>query len=152
MTISRCDPALTGIALLMAALATGGVACAQGAGDVVVAPDDAVPIDVPSGQPVTPIDVITDLAGPSGLTVRFRFLSPEIAPGASIDAETAAVDMAAICETYALPRVLDADPLPAQVIISLADRVVPFGQSDPDATQFFEAYRIENGHCLWEMF
>ena len=155
MTISRFDPGfragMRGVASL-AWIAVCGPLLAQTSGETVVAAEDAGPIDVPSGQPVTPIDVITDAAGPAGLTVRFRFLAPEIAPDASIGFDTATSDMAAICETYALPRLIDADPQPAQIIISMADRLVPFGQTDPDATQFFEAYRIEDGQCLWEMF
>jgi len=34
----------------------------------------------------------------------------------------------------------------------LSDRAVPFGESAPDVTQFFESYRIENDVCVWEMF
>ena len=53
---------------------------------------------------------------------------------------------------FALPRIDPHGPQPAQVIISLSDRPVPFGEVEPDVTQFFEAYRIENGACIWEMF
>ena len=62
------------------------------------------------------------------------------------------IDLAALCDSYALPRAAEATPVPDQIIISLADRVVPFGQTDPDATQYFEAYRIEDGACVWDMF
>jgi hypothetical protein len=44
------------------------------------------------------------------------------------------------------------DPKPAEIIISLSDRDVPLGQDDPDATQFFSSYQIEDGACVWEMF
>ena len=43
-------------------------------------------------------------------------------------------------------------PQPSQIVISLSDRAVPFGEADPEATQFFEAYRVEGGACIWEMF
>ncbi len=108
------------------------------------------PIPVPSGQAVTLIDVIQDTAGPSGLTVRFRFLAPAIAEG--IDFETAAADMADLCSTYALPRISATGPVPAQIVVSLHDRVLPFGEAAPGAVQYFEAYRIEDGACIWEMF
>jgi hypothetical protein len=29
---------------------------------------------------------------------------------------------------------------------------VPFGEPAPDATQFFEAYRVEGDTCIWEAF
>ncbi|MDH5531341.1 MAG: DUF6497 family protein, partial [Paracoccaceae bacterium] len=33
-----------------------------------------------------------------------------------------------------------------------SDRVVPFGESDPEATQYFEAFSIADGTCIWEAF
>jgi Family of unknown function (DUF6497) len=113
---------------------------------------DTAFVDVPSGQPVTLIDVVLDEPGPAGNTMRFRFLAPEIAPDASIAFDIAVIDMAALCDSYALPRANEATPVPDQIVISLADRIVPFGQTDPDATQYFEAYRIVDGACVWDMF
>jgi len=119
----------------------------------VVLTGDAAAIAVPSGQAVTLQDVIWNAAGPNGLTLRFRFLAPQIAREAGdVDFETASADMLALCQTFALPRLAELGPQPQQIIISLADRVVPFGETSPDATQYFEAYSIENGTCIWEMF
>lgn len=110
-------------------------------------------IVVPSGQTVTLIDVITNIPGPSGLTTRFRFLAPAIArDGGKVDAETAAADMDDLCQTYALTRISNLGPQPAQIIISMADMDVPFGEDHPEATQFFNAYSIEDGKCVWDMF
>ncbi|GGW36096.1 hypothetical protein GCM10011452_25680 [Gemmobacter lanyuensis] len=119
----------------------------------VVLTGDAAAIAVPSGQAVTLQDVIWNAAGPNGLTLRFRFLAPQIAREAGdVDFETASADMLALCQSFALPRLAELGPQPQQIIISLADRVVPFGETSPDATQYFEAYSIENGTCIWEMF
>lgn len=115
----------------------------------VVAP---VPVPVPSGQAITFLDVIHDAPGAAGLTVRFRFLAPGIAPDGGVDFETAVADMAHLCETYALPRIAVTGPIPAQIIISLSDSPVPFGEATPEVTQFFEAYSIEGGLCIWEAF
>ena len=41
-------------------------------------------------------------------------------------------------------------PKPARVIVSMSDRPTEFGAAVPEATQFFEAYRIEKGVCIWE--
>ena len=121
---------------------------------LVAAPALAEGIVVPSGQPITLHDVIWGAPGPEGLTVRFRFLAPQIARvGGSVDFDTAAADMAALCETYALPRtVTGTGPQPAQIIISLSDIAVPFGAAAPEATQYFESFGIENGACIWEVF
>ena len=112
-----------------------------------------VPIPVPSGQTVTYFETIQNAQGPEGLTYRFRFIAPAIArDGGTVDAETALEDMAALCESFALPALPVSGPVPAQIIISLADRPVPFGEPAPEATQFFEAFRPEDGACIWEGF
>lgn len=119
----------------------------------VVLVGDASPIAVPSGQPVTLLDVIWNEMGPDGLTLRFRFLAPQIArTGGSVDVDTATTDMQALCESFALPRISDFGPVPQQVIISLSDMNVPFGETAPEATQFFEAFTIRDGACIWEMY
>lgn len=109
-------------------------------------------VPVPSGQPVTFLEAILNEAGPDGMTARFRFVAPGIAEGGGVAFETAASDMAYLCETYALPRIAVTGPMPAQVVISLSDRPVPFGQAAPEVTQFFEAYSIDGATCIWEAF
>ncbi len=111
------------------------------------------PIPVPSGQRVVLQDVVQDAPGAYGLTYRFRFLAPAIArEGGTVDVDQAMADMQHLCEAYALPRLSSTGPAPAQVVISLSDIAVPFGETAPEATQYFEAYRIENGACIWEVF
>ena len=51
---------------------------------------------------------------------------------------------------FAPIEVANMHPQPEQIVISLMDRLVDFGATNPDATQFFEAYRIEDGTCIWE--
>ena len=114
-----------------------------------VLPGDGAPLDVPSGQAVTLQEVIWNVPGAQGLTLRFRFVAPDLA---ALDIEAALADMQALCETYAAPRVTDFGPQPNQIIISLADAARPFGEADPDAVQYFEAYRLENGACIWEIY
>lgn len=110
-------------------------------------------ITVPSGQVVTLLDVIMDTQGPEGLTMRFRFLAPGVAKdGGTITAEVAGADMDALCQDYALPRVADTGPQPAQIVISMSDMDVPFGESHPEATQLFNSYSIADGLCVWDMF
>jgi hypothetical protein len=145
-----CPPNWTS-GVLLVALLSGGPVFAQDT-PVVIPAEDTAPVDVPSGQPVTLIDTVLNEPGPAGATIRYRFLAPEIAPGASISFDTAVIDIAALGDSYALPRIAGTDPQPDQIIISLSDRSIPFGQADPDATQYFEAYRIEDGACVWELF
>jgi hypothetical protein len=111
--------------------------------------DDATSEDavtVPSGRDVRFLDVILNAPGTAGAAARFRFVSPGLQGG-----DDAAADMQALCETYALPRIVGMVPEPQQIIIVLADREVPFGESAPDAVQFFEAYAPKDGSCIWEL-
>ncbi len=122
-----------------------GPACAGGA------------IKLPSGQEVTLLEVIANSPGSDGVAMRYRFLAPDVArAGGKLDPDTAGKDMEWLCQTYALPKLPTTGPKPTEIIISMADRDVPFGESDPDATQFFNAYSIDysNGttNCLWEPF
>jgi hypothetical protein len=110
-------------------------------------------IDLPSGQGVTFLDVVNGVPSAGGLAVRFRFLAPEIARvGGTVTADAALGDMQVLCDTYAIPRIASTGPQPSQIIISLSDRDVPFGEPDPNATQYFEAYSIVDGACVVEEF
>lgn len=111
------------------------------------------PIALPSGQKVTLLEVLSNIPGNDGLAVRYRFLAPEIArEGGTLDAETAGKDMDWLCTTYVLPRLSQNGPKPAEIVISMSDRDVPFGEEHPEATQFFNSYAIADGACEWEMF
>ncbi len=106
--------------------------------------DDA--IQLPSGRLVTFHDVIeTDEAS------RYRFLEPDLSMVLDVIAyEVLEADMRFLCESFALDRIEGG--MPTQIFISIADRPVEFGVQDPDATQVFEAYRPEDGACIWEEF
>lgn len=128
----------TALALLITA-----PALAEGAGGIAL----------PSGREVAFHDVIWGEVGPGGLTVRFRFLEADLA--AVVDAtpyDELEADMQFLCQDYALARIANTGPQPATIMVSISDRPVDFGAPDPAATQVFEAYRSEDGICIWEGF
>ena len=106
-------------------------------------------VEVPSGRKLSLIDIVTNAPGPAGATARFRFLAPGLA---SDEAEAAAADMQAVCDSFAVKRIDGMVPAPQQIVISFADAAVPFGEAAPDVIQFFESFRPENGACVWEVF
>jgi hypothetical protein len=106
-------------------------------------------VEVPSGRALSLIDIVTNAPGPAGATARFRFLAPGLEPD---EAETAASDMQAVCDSFAIGRIDGMVPAPQQIVISFASAAVPFGEAAPDVVQFFESYRPENGACVWEVF
>jgi len=106
---------------------------------------------VPSGQAVMLQGIFLEEG--DSLVLRVRFLTPQIArDGGTVDYDMAAKDMLHLCDVVVRPQVEASDDKPDQIMISFSDIEVPFGQADPQATQFCEAYRIENGACIWEVY
>jgi len=125
------------------ALLCAAPALAEGAGGIAL----------PSGREVAFHDVIWGESGPAGLTLRFRFLEPGLAQALDeMDYDDLEADMAYLCETYALARIASTGPQPSQVVISISNRPVEFGEADPEAVQVFEAYTPEADGCIWEGF
>ncbi|WP_120636094.1 DUF6497 family protein [Ruegeria sp. EL01] len=107
-------------------------------------------LPVPSGQPVHLSDVLLD-NNPGELWVRFRFIAPKIGSSVGrIGYDVATKDMEHLCQTLAIAYVAQHQLDPARVVVSLSDRPIEFGDAAPDATQFFEAYRLEQSQCIWE--
>ncbi len=104
------------------------------------------PVDVPSGLNVVFHDWLDDQGAH-----RFRFVAPEIGPGGK-DFSDVLDDMAFLCDKFVLPQ-LEIQGLSAtQVVISLMQEPVDFGELQPETTQYFESYSVENGLCIWEVF
>ena len=105
---------------------------------------------VPSGQDIELFEVLIDEVS-TETWLRFRFLAPEI--GATDKGKTFAQiepDFAHLCAQVALPYMGDFDLHAEVVAITLLDRPVAFGQSDPDASQFVDVFRVSSGECVWE--
>ncbi|WP_245604543.1 DUF6497 family protein [Sulfitobacter donghicola] len=108
--------------------------------------------EVPSGQEVVLHEVLVD-AQETVTWLRFRFLTPQIAAGATqVSFDVAGQDMLHLCETVALPYIDEYTLSGDKVVISFMDRITEFGQPDPDAVQYFESFRPENGVCMWDEF
>lgn len=133
-----------------------GVVVAMGvmagvAGNAATAPQD-VPT-LPSGFVATLYEMLLDVKPDGVLTyARFRFVMPKIGRGQGADYNTVEKDFPKLCNAFALPIVQAGTDHVDRIIISLSDREVEFGAPDPEATQFFEAFRIENDACIWEGF
>ncbi|MBS0125193.1 acetolactate synthase [Aestuariicoccus sp. KMU-90] len=108
-----------------------------------------VPVPLDSGLDVTFHDVIRDVAG-DGLTYRFRFVVPGI--GDVLDYADVVEDIDWLCNEFALPRVPQPGPQPNRIVISMMSEPTEFGVANPDVTQFFESFSIQNGLCIWEAF
>lgn len=106
-------------------------------------------LSLPSGLEVELQEMLREHSG-EGLVYRFRFLAPEFKQ--TDDVERVVADLEHLCSQFALPRLADTGPLPGQIIVSLADKPSEFGKYDPAVLQVFEAFRVEDGGCIWEVF
>ena len=116
----------------------------------ILAATTAQAVDVPSGQPVELQEVLVDQV--SGETwLRFRFIAPQIARDTgAIDSVQAGPDMAFLCEAVAAPYIAQYELAGDVIVISMSDRRAEFGAADPDMTQFFELFRLNDNTCIWE--
>ena len=86
-----------------------------------------------------------------GLTVHFRFVLEGLGePGRAFD--DVAPDMERLCTDFAVPRLANTGPQPRQIVITLSGQETAFGETAPDTVQFFEAYSVQDGTCIWEAF
>jgi hypothetical protein len=108
--------------------------------------------DLPSGQRVSLQEALWERHEPLGQTwLRLRFVAPAIGPGGLVFAQVEP-DMVRLCEAVGLPMVA-ADGRPTDlIVVSLADRALAFGTTDPSVTQFFEGFTIDTGACIWDGF
>lgn len=105
---------------------------------------------LPSGLEARLQEVLQQDGGDGRPVLRFRFVAPGFDAQAGLDAVSA--DLAHLCNSYALPNAPEVDLTEATIIVSMGSRPTQFGVPDPEARQVFEAYRVENGTCIWEVF
>ncbi|UWR21524.1 DUF6497 family protein [Sulfitobacter sp. S190] len=112
----------------------------------------AAATDLPSQQTVQLHEVLVDAQDPLTF-LRFRFIAPQIAPGEEqLPFEVAEIDMLYLCETFVIPYMTEYELTGDRIVISFMDQPIEFGAFDPDITQYFEAFRPDNGACIWDGF
>lgn len=109
-------------------------------------------VALPSGEAARLQEVLLDPdVGAEGLWARFRFVIPGLGRDGSGHSHAEVVaDMDHLCARLVVPYLRHHDVSPERVVVSLADRDLPFGQAAPEAVQFFEVYRLDGDLCIWE--
>ena len=114
-------------------------------GATTAAGQEAAPT-VPSGISLVLQEVRVDqVAGKD--VVRFRYVAPQLE---KIGFATIEADFGALCTTQVLPWLAGQGRAVTQAVVSIASAPVEFGVAAPEVTQFFEAYRLDDGACIWE--
>lgn len=138
----RSAPTLRGFAVL----SCGAISTAGSAGSA-VAPEA---LTVPSGQPISFLEKRVE---PEEALVRFRFIAPDLAsPLTRPSFEAISADLEVLCSEFALIELAKSGDDAAQIIVSLSAEEIEFGVSNAEVEQVFEAFRVENGICMLEMF
>ncbi|MCT4556975.1 MAG: DUF6497 family protein [Pelagimonas sp.] len=137
---------------LMISAAFGGCLWVSAATAGVQEEAPAVPSiqDLPSGLSVTLQEHFVDTLPDGSDQARFRFVAPGLGQGAGFARVES--DFPILCADIAVPTLATTRPDVTQVIISMAAKPLAFGATDPSVVQYFEAFRIENGSCIWEVF
>ncbi|WP_227284134.1 DUF6497 family protein [Boseongicola sp. H5] len=130
-------------------------------------------IDIPLLYLAAPILAVTaasaaaqEAVAPSGVTMELHETLYEeqpfsgelwtvlrvLAPGVADSSADPQEDLDWLCAEWGVAAARNAPEPPAQVVVQVMDRIVPRGETAPDATQFFAGYVIENDTCIWEGF
>ena len=129
----------------------GVVAFGGSVASTAMASDTQDVLAVPSGYEYYLHEAIFETRQDNSLVARFRYVMPIIGQEA-VTFDDVEFDFLFLCETQALQTLKKEQKDVDQVIVSLSDRETDFGSTTSVATQYFEAYSIENGSCIWEGF
>jgi hypothetical protein len=118
---------------------------------VMVAPALRAEVILPSGLDATLMEGFVEVQPDGARWARFRYVMPALAaPETGFDQVQA--DFVTLCEAQARPMLQQAGEEVALIIVSLMDKPMEFGQSDPGTVQYFESFAIRDDRCIWEEF
>ena len=104
---------------------------------------------LPSGQALVLWEVVWERVEGAGTQAVLRFIAPGVArDGGGVDAEAAMADLDWLCATHGVPVAALPMARSDSVVVTLMDRPVPRGATDPAATQYFGTYAVEGGECV----
>lgn len=104
---------------------------------------------VPSGLDLTLYELILENQYDGQIWARYRFVAPDLEQA---DFDRVAGDFPEICASFALPELDARGTHPEMIVLSYANRPIPFGEAAPDAVQFVESFRVDQGSCIWEVY
>ena len=108
-------------------------------------------VALPSGRVASLVEAIWEpQTAPAEMWLRLRFVVPGIGP--ELDFAEVGADLLALCQTQALPVLAKTGKKADQAIISMSSEPLAFGATNPDVSQYFEAYRLRGEDCILEEF
>jgi hypothetical protein len=107
-------------------------------------------VAVPSGQAIEFFEQrVDDATG----AVRLRFLAPDLDdPLKRPSFEDITLDLEMLCREFGVKTTLEDGLENTQIVISLSSEKVEYGVINSEVEQVFEAFSVQNGTCMLEMF
>ncbi|MBO9477330.1 hypothetical protein J7382_07280 [Shimia sp. R11_0] len=105
---------------------------------------------MPSGNEIHLQEMLFETRADDTRVARFRYVMPLMRQG--IDFTEIEEDFFHLCIGVAVPYLAVSEETVDQVIISMADRETDFGVTTHLAKQYFEAFSVQDGTCIWEGF
>ncbi len=105
---------------------------------------------VPSGNDIHLQEILFEDRDDASRVARFRYVMPLMRQGVAF--EEIEADFFHLCIGVAVPYLAVSEETVDQVIISMADRETDFGVMSHLAQQYFEAFSVQDGTCIWEGF
>ncbi|CUI78393.1 DUF6497 family protein [Cognatishimia activa] len=106
---------------------------------------------VPSGLKFSLQEAFMDALQDGTQALRLRYVAPEIGTS-PYDYTGVADDFMSLCTDIGLPMLAESGQSADQVIVSFSNQETEFGVANPNATQYFEVFTLENDTCIWEAF
>jgi hypothetical protein len=98
---------------------------------------------------ITLLEVREEAQADGTVWLRFRYVAPGITRDEYDEIQG---DFEALCQGAAVNYRPATGMQVSQAVISIASEPVDFGATAPNVSQFFEAFRLEDGACIWEAF
>ena len=107
-------------------------------------------VAVPSGQAIEFFEQrVDDATG----AVRLRFLAPDLDDSLKRPSfEDITLDLEMLCREFGVKTTLEDGLENTQIVISLSSEKVEYGVINSEVEQVFEAFSVQNGTCMLEMF
>ena len=105
---------------------------------------------MPSGNDIHLQEILFEDRDDASRVARFRYVMPLMRQGVAF--EEIEADFFHLCIGVAVPYLAVSEETVDQVIISMADRETDFGVMSHLAQQYFEAFSVQDGTCIWEGF
>lgn len=110
-------------------------------------------ITAPSGLAFDPPEVIFEPAGvlsAQAKKLRLRFVAPEIADTETYGFEALEADFEFLCTVSGLKIAQRSAPKVEQIIVSISSDPVALGETAPNVAQYFDAFSVTDGTCIWD--